>query len=131
VHRAAASGYLGRLEALLAADGARALERFDDRGMTPLTCAVEGGDLDTVAFLLKAGADINAPDSHDGDTAIIWAVTRKDLPMVKLLLAAKADVDQPGDRHWSAYNHACEWRESKRHPELREIYLMVAAAHRR
>lgn len=131
MHAAAFSGDVARLEDLLAADGRCALERFNDRGMTPLICAVENNHSDAVALLLKAGADVNAPDSHGGDSPLIWAVKGKDGAMVKLLLAAKADADQPGDRYWSAYHHACQWSESNRHPELRAIYLMLAGAHRR
>jgi ankyrin repeat protein len=132
LHAAAASGALGRLAALLEADGRCALERFDDRGMTPLICAVEARHMDAVTFLLEAGADVNAHDySTGGDSALIWAVTGKDGAMVKLLLEARADPDHRGDFNKSAYHRACEWAESKRHPELRAIYELLARAHRR
>lgn len=132
MHKAAFSGDVGRLEDLLAADGRCALERFNDRGMTPLICAVENGHQDAVTLLLEAGANVNAHDLRSGgDSALICAVSGKDGAMVKLLLEARADPDHRGDFNKSAYHRACEWSDSKRHPELRAIYLMLAGAHRR
>jgi ankyrin repeat protein len=131
VHRAAWRGDVARLELLLDADGRCALETFNDRGMTPLICAVEGEDVAAVTLLLDAGANIEAHhDPSGGDTALLWAVKAKSGQMVKVLLEAGADANHRGERQWSAYNHACEWRESKRHPELRSMYDLLARAAR-
>jgi ankyrin repeat protein len=64
MHKAASAGDVERLELLLVADGASALERFNDLETTPLSCAVVRGQRDAAAFLLEAGADVNG--HHDG-----------------------------------------------------------------
>lgn len=58
---AAADGDLLRVEALLRQDVA--VQAADERGMTPLLLAVQGGHRDTVALLLEKGADLRAQPS--------------------------------------------------------------------
>jgi ankyrin repeat protein len=127
VHVAAKHGDQACLALLFSADGRCALEKFDDLGRTPLMAAAAAGDRETVNFLVDAGADVNAHyDGAGGDSALIEAVKAKDVDMVECLLRAGADPNQRGERNYSAYNWACEWSESSRHPELRRIYQLVA-----
>jgi len=117
------------LQLLLDADGKCALETFNDRGMTPLICAVEAGNPDGVRLLLETGADIEAHhDPSGGDTPILWAVRAKDGEMVRLLLQAGADPNFRGERNLSANDRAAEWKDSTRHPELRAIHESIGRA---
>jgi len=58
LHRAAAVGDVERINALLS--GKADIDEIDDMGVSALYYAVEAGKIETVEFLLKAGADINA-----------------------------------------------------------------------
>ena len=67
---------------------------------TALHLAVEGQDVSSVEFLIKAGANVNKPDS-DGVTAIHrtlgWGVGRKELNqqlIAKMLINGGADVNK-------------------------------------
>jgi len=50
------------------------------------------GDQETVEFLLRKGADIDARDG-DGKTALMWAVNYSDDDMARLLIMRGADVN--------------------------------------
>jgi len=63
---------------------------------TPLADAVERGDKQAIASLLKDGADVNAAQS-DGATALHWAVYLNDADATALLLRAGAKVDAKND----------------------------------
>ena len=62
----------------------------------PLADAVEHGDAARVAALLKAHADVNAPQS-DGATALHWAAYLDDADTAALLVRAGATVDAPNN----------------------------------
>lgn len=81
----------GNIEALnqLIANGADLNEV--DRGYTPLTAAVESSQSASIAALLDAGANVNAPDGR-GNTALHEACLRGQAETVDLLLAKGADV---------------------------------------
>lgn len=53
--------------------------------------AVKAGDSASVARLIAARADVNAPEP-DGTTALIWAAARNDAALVERLLAAGANA---------------------------------------
>jgi uncharacterized protein len=63
---------------------------------TPLADAVERGDKQAIASLLKSGADVNATQS-DGATALHWAAYLNDAESTALLLRAGAKVDAKND----------------------------------
>src|SRR5262249_22159041 len=53
-------------------------------------------DKTAVRALLKAGADVNAPQA-DGSTALLWAAHWNDLEMADLLLKARANPNATDD----------------------------------
>jgi ankyrin repeat protein len=60
-------------------------------GVPPLVDAVKQGNGQAVRALLKAHADVNAPE-EDGTTALHWAVRGDDLATATLLVGAHANV---------------------------------------
>ena len=70
-------------------------------GVTPLMAAARGDDLEGVAVLLAAGADVNATN-EEGDTALILACRAGNAGIVKLLLQHNADVHAENDQGSSA-----------------------------
>ncbi len=101
VHTAATAGDVDRLRALI--NGNRSLlDRGDDEGFTPLHRAVEAGQAECAALLLKLGAQPDAiqaggggnrPDAWyrpAGKRPIDLALKRNDFDMVRELLAGGA-----------------------------------------
>ncbi|HUZ67763.1 MAG TPA: ankyrin repeat domain-containing protein, partial [Beijerinckiaceae bacterium] len=69
--------------------------RPDGQGCTPLTMAVEAGDLGAVKLLLDLGADINRPNTRPiyGDkTPLMIAIEKQHGAMVSLLLMSGANL---------------------------------------
>src|ERR1700752_2975280 len=65
-------------------------------GSSPVADAVERGDKQALAALLKAGADVNAAQG-DGATALHWAAYQNDAKTVALLLGAGAKLNAQND----------------------------------
>jgi len=63
---------------------------------TPLIDAVRSRDADRVKSLVKARADVNAPQG-DGSTALQWAVHLDDVTLVDYLLESGARVETAND----------------------------------
>ena len=63
---------------------------------TPLADAIERGDKQAAASLIKNGADVNAAQS-DGATALHWAAYLNDADTTALLVHAGAKVDAKND----------------------------------
>jgi ankyrin repeat protein len=92
--KAAKSGDLGKLKALLGTDASLVHARDSD-GSTPLHCAVWKGHQEIVEFLLGAGADVNAQNSnaHWGTTPLHAAAHANQAAIAKLLIENGADVN--------------------------------------
>ena len=65
-------------------------------GDSPLTKAVNAGEVQTVRALIKSGADVNAR-SGDGSTPLLWAAHTSNEDIARALIAAKASVDVAND----------------------------------
>src|SRR5437016_4698914 len=78
------------------ADRAQAIGNAVRRDGAPLADAVQHGDKQAVQSLLKARADVNAPQS-DGATALHWAAYLDDAETTALLIRAGANVDSPNN----------------------------------
>jgi len=92
--RAAKLGDLAKIKGLLATD-AGLVHANDTDGSTPLHCAAWKGHLETVAFLLSAGADVDAHNSneHWGTTPLHAAAHANQAGIAKLLIEHGADVN--------------------------------------
>ena len=96
------------LETLIAADPALVTSK-DAAGSTPLHHAAGFGALDSLAFLVDKGADVNAKNRR-GSTPLFWAL--HDEAKVRLLISRGAAVnDQAGRRAHSGVSgsHPRQW----------------------
>ena len=65
--------------------------RSHPEGETPLMAAARAGSVPAARLLLTRGADVNAADSFQNATALMWASSEGHLEMVDLLLEAGAN----------------------------------------
>jgi ankyrin repeat protein len=68
----------------------------------PLQLAADGGDCESIALLLRAGADVNAR-SGSGWTALLRACNGGHLEAARMLLDAGADPKVRNDEGYSAW----------------------------
>ena len=70
--------------------------------------AARTGSLDAVKLLLEVGADVNATDAYQQQTALMWAAAEGHADVVKALLAAGADPNRKA--HVNTHHRAQELR---------------------
>ena len=75
---------------------------------TPLTKAVESGNLVMVELLIQNGADIETIDIEPNGTVLFDAVISKNIDMIKLLLKYGADINQEAAWGGSPYDYVKE-----------------------
>ncbi len=70
------------------------VDRAGEDGQTALMLAIKTGELPIVEMLVKAGANVNAVETFQRQTPLMWAVTapKHAAEMTKLLLSRGADV---------------------------------------
>ena len=92
--KAAKAGDLAKARALLESDG-DLVNALDTDGSTPLHCATWKGHTEMVAFLLKAGADVNAHNrnEHWGTTPLHAAAHSNQTAIAQLLIDNGAEVN--------------------------------------
>jgi ankyrin repeat protein len=110
---------------LLLKRGANATER-NNAGVSPIISGAASGDLETVQFLLDAGAkagdfpEMNDPRATDIAarlrTPLMWAAYHNDVRMVRLLLDHDADPNQ-STYFGNPLSHAC-WNDGFEAAEL-------------
>jgi ankyrin repeat protein len=126
LHLAAQDGDLAPIERLLA-QGTN-INAFDSIGMTALHRAAKQEDLEVAAFLIEAGADVNARDeSQIGDTALGAVSGNCSLEMARLLVDAGADPTIRGWMQLSALDRA----KKRTRGNGPRVYAMLAAAARK
>ncbi len=92
LHSAARADWGSRIDRLLAKCPERVNEP-DKRGQTPLMHASKFGAMESMAALLRGGADLSA-QCHEGGTALHWAawLGRKEAVLLLLDRGASPDV---------------------------------------
>jgi ankyrin repeat protein len=72
----------------------RIVNAADNAGFTPLLNATIAGSVDTLKYLLKAGADVNAKNKDDA-SAVHFAAGDGCVEILEILKEAGADLNQP------------------------------------
>ena len=72
----------------------------DERGLTALERAVNQGNTDAVAALIRAGADVNTKSSG-GRTVIGWAAFQNRPEIVRVLAKSGADLNAKDQQGWA------------------------------
>src|SRR5205814_251421 len=93
-------------------------------GWTPLIAAVYQNNSNIVDYLIKVGANVNAPDNK-GVTPLMWAIGKGDeeLDLVKLLVLSGADINAKDGQGATALDYAVS-RPPK--PKIREFLTTQA-----
>ncbi|SPO07362.1 related to ankyrin [Cephalotrichum gorgonifer] len=117
--QSAKAGNVGHLKGFVA-QGVN-INGQDEDGYTPLICATRANQTEAVKFLLSAGADITAKDSHGGKrkSALFHAAECGYLALTETLMDLGADI---GERSWSGQPHFIEVANSN---ELEIIKLFL------
>lgn len=123
--RAAKNGDLAKVKGLVATD-AELIHALDTDGSTPLHCATWKGHLETVAFLLTAGANVNAQNSNDhwGTTPLHAAAHANQAAIAKLLIEHGADLNAK-DLNGKTPMHHTSFHKAKAVAKLLEKLLVV------
>ena len=92
--KAAKAGDLAKVRALLGTD-ADLVNALDSDGSTALHCATWKGHVEVVAFLLKAGANVNShnQNEHWGTTPLHAAAHANQAAIAQLLIDHGAEVN--------------------------------------
>jgi ankyrin repeat protein len=90
LHVAAARGYVGETQALIAAGAV--IDARNGWGATPLWMAAQAGRLDVVRVLLDAGADRTLADLEDTSPLDVAAAAGHDVVCVALMNHGLAEV---------------------------------------
>ena len=106
IPRAAKANDVGKIRQLLA-DGASPNQTDEDGTTTGMHVASASGNLQIMAILYKAGADINARDSV-GDSPLDLAAEHDQLEAAKLLIEMKARVNAQDKNGMSALMFAAK-----------------------
>ncbi|KAI9550632.1 hypothetical protein GHT06_000623 [Daphnia sinensis] len=86
------------------------INTFDAYGYTALHWAASEGSAKKIRSLLDKGADVNAQDKGDGNTALHLALIKKSKTAVEELLKCdNLDVNVKGKRRWTALHQAAAW----------------------
>jgi len=89
LHYAVARGDLATVQKMIAGDPSMARAR--GIGMQPLHRAAMDGRVEMAAYLISAGADVNALDEMFGWTPLHYAARNRQLGVLQLLMARGAD----------------------------------------
>ena len=108
LYTAARSGRLPEVERLLNEGASPDAEKY---GTPALVAAAYNGHLDVVKdpVLVRAGAKLEATNSSDGVTALMWAAGEGKDDCVEFLLGAGADVHAANELGDTALHRAARW----------------------
>jgi len=98
IHRAVEKGNLEKVQKLLHKTPGWVNEK-DEMGRTPLQIAAYFGHTELVKYLLSQGAQVNAKDGIQRDTALHLAAAMGSPEICEILLNAGADIDITNNRN--------------------------------
>lgn len=104
IHDAAREGDQERIENLLEQDP-ELIRSVNERQVTPLHFACDGGHAGLAGYLLSRGADIEAVDV-DGDTPLHWAAFAGHCDVAELLLEQGADIESQNSNEQTPLHYA-------------------------
>jgi ankyrin repeat protein len=116
---ASRTGNAAMVDLLLQARADPALAHTE--GETPLMAAARAGSVPAVRHLLARGANLNAAESFQNTTALMWASAERHLDVIEVLLEAGADVNR------QAHITSLTERHNADHPTGGFTALMFAA----
>ena len=90
-------------------------------GETPLMLAARTGNTDAVTVILNAGAAIDAKETWNGQTALMWAAAAGHAAVVRTLIDRRADI------HVRSNSGATALLFAARHGSLDAVRALVAA----
>jgi ankyrin repeat protein len=105
----------------------KALEEFDNKGLTLLHKAAKTGEKEIVEFLLAKGAQIDKGNRYNKCTALYYATAAGDMETVRLLVDKGADVDVVYGYGWTAASLAL----IKRYVEIAKFLISRSAGIKR
>lgn len=94
---------------------------FVNSGETPLMHAARSAKVDAIRSLVRAGAEVNAKESWNGQTALMWAAADGDSAMVTALLELGADI------HAKSHAGTTPFLFAVRKGDLRSVQAMLNA----
>ena len=102
LHYAAGSGQADAIRCLLRHGSP--VDLYSEDGATPLDFAAIGHSnyVGTIQVLLDAGADINKPETADGETPLMWAAQGEHIGALKFLIQSHADLNETDNLGWTA-----------------------------
>ncbi len=77
-----------------------------DTGETPLMTCAKTGNVDAVKLLIEFGAAIDARESSQNQTALMWAAAERHADVVKALIDAHADLKAASKQGFTAMHFA-------------------------
>jgi len=75
-------------------------------GETPLMTCARSGNVETVGILIEYGAEVNAKEPAQGQTALMWAAAEHHLDVAKALIQAHADLRAHSKQGFTAMHFA-------------------------
>ncbi|MDD4871607.1 MAG: SUMF1/EgtB/PvdO family nonheme iron enzyme [Kiritimatiellae bacterium] len=104
------SNDVDRIDAIIEKSGFEVIKMGTTDGITPLHLAAALNRYSPAAFLISAGADVNARTSG-GFTPLHWAASKDSMETAKLLIKSGADVNAKATSgitplHWAANKNA-------------------------
>jgi uncharacterized protein len=93
---------------------------FVNSGETPLMHAARSSKVDAVKLLVRAGADVNAKENWNGQSALMWAADDGDSAMVTALLELGADI------HAKSHAGTTPFLFAVRKGDVRSVQAMLA-----
>ena len=100
------------------------IETRSDQGDTPVAVATVRVRLSMLTKLIAKGANVNAANSRDGATPLMYGAFKKDIDIIRVLISAGADVDALDYKGYLAlgyFHGSYEECEKKVEPQIRKI----------